>query len=65
MSTKALRERETGDLVELREVTRRELFRNNMKNRTNQLEDTSLLRKARREIARIETVLRERATRGS
>jgi ribosomal protein L29 len=32
-----------------------------MKNFTNQLDDTSQLRKARRDIARIEGILRERA----
>jgi ribosomal protein L29 len=32
-----------------------------MKNHTNQLDDSSLLKKARHDIARIETVLSERA----
>lgn len=65
MNAKDLRERETADLVELRDVTRREMFHNKMKNHTGQLEDVSLLRKARRDIARIETLLRERASEGS
>ena len=55
-----LRERTTEDLVELLTLTRRELFQNRMKNQTNQLEDTSLLKKARRDIARIESILSAR-----
>lgn len=65
MKAKDLRERETADLVELRDVTRREMFHQKMRNHTGQLEDVSLLRKARRDIARIETVLKERASKGS
>jgi large subunit ribosomal protein L29 len=60
MKAKDLRDRATEDLAELRDVMRRELFQNRMKNVTNQLEDTSLLRKARRDIARIETILESR-----
>ncbi len=65
MKAKDLRERETTDLLELRTLTRRELFDNRMKNHTGQLEDTSLLRTARRDLARIETILRERNNEGS
>ncbi|HEX2734262.1 MAG TPA: 50S ribosomal protein L29 [Polyangiaceae bacterium] len=61
MKAKDLRERATTDLVELRDATRKELFQGRMKNCTNQLEDTSLLGKARKDIARIDTILRERA----
>jgi len=64
MNAKDLSERATTDLVELRDLTRRELFQNRMKNHTSQLDDTSLLRKARRDIARIETILRDRANQG-
>jgi large subunit ribosomal protein L29 len=61
MKATDLRERATDDLVQLRDMTRRELFQARMKNATNQLDDTSSLQKARRDIARIETVLRDRA----
>lgn len=61
MKTSELRDRSTEDLVELRNLTRREMFQNRMKNHTNQLDDTSLISKARHDVARIETVLRERA----
>jgi large subunit ribosomal protein L29 len=65
MKAKDLKERDTADLVQLRDVTRREMFQQKMKNHTGQLEDTSLMRKARRDIARIETILRERVSQGS
>lgn len=62
MKASDLRERATEDLVSLRDMTRREMFQSKMKNATNQLDDTSLLNKARRDIARIETILTERAS---
>lgn len=65
MRAKDLRERATEDLVELRKVTAREMFQNRMKNHTGGLDDNSLLKKGRRDIARIETILRERAGQGS
>jgi large subunit ribosomal protein L29 len=65
MKGKDLRQRETADLLELRTMTQRELFDNRMKNHTGQLENTSLLRNARRDLARIETILRERSNEGS
>lgn len=55
-----LRERETDDLLELQKTLRRELFGYRMRNHTGQLDDTSLMSKARRDLARIATVLRER-----
>lgn len=64
MKASDLRERATDDLVQLRDITRKELFQAKMKNATNQLDDTSMLRKARRDVARIETILRERAAGG-
>jgi len=61
MKSKELRERATDDLVSLRDTTVKELFSYRMKNLTNQLDDTSLLRKGRKDIARIEAILHERA----
>jgi len=61
MKAKDMRARTTEDLVELKTSMKKELFTSRMKNFTSQLEDTSLLQKARRDIARIEGVLRERA----
>jgi len=37
-----------------------DLFKNRLKKTTNQLENTSVLRAARRDIARVQTVLTER-----
>jgi large subunit ribosomal protein L29 len=52
-----------NDPEELRSTARKleeELFQNRLKKATNQLENTMLIRKARRDIARINTVLAER-----
>lgn len=61
MKAKDLRERSTEDLVELRTNMKKDLFSHRMKNFTNQLDDTSLLGKTRRDLARIELILHERA----
>jgi large subunit ribosomal protein L29 len=61
MKAKDIRGRTTEDLVELRASMRKELFSNRMKNFTNQLDDTSQIQKARRDLARVEGILRERA----
>lgn len=62
MKAKDLVERSTEDLSTLRDTCKQELFSYRMKNHTNQLEDTSLIRKSRRDVARIEGILHERAT---
>jgi large subunit ribosomal protein L29 len=61
MKAKDLQARATEDLLELRASMKKELFSNRMKNFTNQLDDTSLIRRTRRDIARIEGILRARA----
>jgi len=65
MKAKELQERTTESLVELKASLKKELFSYRMKNFTGQLDDTSLLRKARKDIARIETILREREAKAS
>ena len=55
-----LRERSVQDLTELEKTLAKDLFQNRFKNFTNRLDDTSLIRKSRRELARIRTVLLER-----
>lgn len=60
MKAKDLRERSTEDLATLKVSMQKDLFSYRMKNFTDQLEDSSLLGKARRDVARIETILRER-----
>jgi len=62
MKAKDLRERSTEDLAELKTSIEKDLFSHRMKNATDQLGDTSLLGKARKDIARLEQILHERAT---
>jgi len=57
---KEIRERSTQELQGLIEDAKQNLFQARIKNATHQLTDTASLRKARREVARIETVLAER-----
>jgi len=61
MNAKDLRARTTEDLLELQASLKKELFGNRMKNFTNQLDDTSQIRKARQDIARIAGILLERS----
>jgi large subunit ribosomal protein L29 len=52
-----------NDPAELRSTLRKleeDLFKNRLKKNTNQLENTMLIRNARRDIARVNTVLNER-----
>ncbi|MDX2055210.1 MAG: 50S ribosomal protein L29 [Polyangiaceae bacterium] len=65
MKAKDLRERATEDLSQLLIETKKNLFSYRMKNVTGQLSDSSLLGKARKDIARIEMLLRERALKAS
>ena len=60
MKAKDLRERSTEDLAELKTTIEKDLFSHRMKNATDQLGDTSLLGKARKDIARVELILHER-----
>jgi large subunit ribosomal protein L29 len=60
MKAKDLRERSTEDLAALKISLEKDLFSHRMKNATDQLGDTSLLGKARRDIARAELILHER-----
>jgi ribosomal protein L29 len=61
MKAADLREKSQEDLVELEKTTLREVFENRLKNFTNRLDDTSAIRKAKKTLARIKTVLLERA----
>ena len=60
MKAKDLRERTTEDLTELRAQLTKDVFGYRMKNFTGQLDDTSLLGKAKKDISRIEHILHER-----
>ena len=60
MKAAELREKTTAELSELLVQTEDEQFRLRMQHYTGQLERSSSLRKARRTIARIKTILTER-----
>ena len=60
MKAKDLRERSTEDLETLKTNLSRDLFSFRMKNHTGQLEDTSLLGKTKRDLARVQLILSER-----
>jgi large subunit ribosomal protein L29 len=61
MKAKDIRERSSEDLAQLLAELKKDAFSYRMKNFTGQLSDTSLLGKSRRDIAKIETILRDRA----
>ena len=61
MRAKELRERNDEELLQLQDEAQDQLFRARLQNATHQLDKTSDIRKARREVARIKTVLAERA----
>ena len=65
MKAKDLRERSTEDLAELKATLTKDLFSHKMKNFTGQLDDTSSIGKTRKDIARIELLLSERAAKGA
>ncbi len=60
MKASDIRERDVEALKELRDSLKKDLFGYRMKNHTSQLDDTSLLRKTKKDLARIELVLHER-----
>ena len=63
MNAKDLRDRSTEDLRELDKRLSTDLFQYRFRNNTGRLDDKSLVRKTRRDIARVRTELaaRERA----
>jgi large subunit ribosomal protein L29 len=58
---KDMRERNDEELAKLLNDTKDNLFRLRLKNATHQLENTGDIKKNRREIARILTIMNERA----
>lgn len=61
MKAKDLRERSADELKELEKSLSKDLFSGRLKNFTNRLDDTSLIKKARRDLARVKTLLVEQA----
>jgi len=60
MKASDLREKSVEDLMDLRKALTADSFQNRLKNFTNRLDDTSSIRKTRRDLARLITVLHER-----
>ncbi len=60
MRPKELRERTTEHLRELEKQLQGEVFQARFKNFTNRLNDTASIRKARRDLARVKTILTQR-----
>jgi large subunit ribosomal protein L29 len=60
MKAKDLRERSAEDLKELEKSLRVDTFQNRLKNFTNRLDDTSVMNKTKRELARVITLLAEK-----
>lgn len=64
MKASELRQQTVAELEQRERELTRELWNNRMKNFTNQLDDTASLRRLRREIARVKTILAERRAKG-
>jgi large subunit ribosomal protein L29 len=61
MKARDLRDRSTEDLAELERSLSGESFQNKFKNFTNRLDDTSVIKKSKRDLARVKLILAERA----
>jgi large subunit ribosomal protein L29 len=60
MKAKDMREKSSEDLAELEKSLVKDAFQARFKNFTARLDDTSALKKARRDIARVRTILTQR-----
>jgi large subunit ribosomal protein L29 len=60
MKAAHLREKTAEELDELRKSLGHDVFENRLKNFTNRLDDTSAIRKTRRDVARVATLQRQR-----
>jgi len=60
MKAKDLRERTTEDLRELEASLASDRFQSRFKNFTNRLDDTSVIQKGKRDLARVKMILAER-----
>jgi large subunit ribosomal protein L29 len=61
MKPAEIRERTTEDLLELEKELTRQLWKSRFDNHTNQLDDTAKVRRLRRDVARVKTLLVQRA----
>lgn len=60
MKNSDLRERSAGDLAELEAELARDLWKSRFANYTNQLDDTAKIRRLRRQIARVKTIITQK-----
>jgi large subunit ribosomal protein L29 len=65
ITAKDLRGNEPDELLRTRKKLEEDLFKHRMKKVTNQLENTMLIRQARRDIARVNTVLGDKLRAGA
>jgi large subunit ribosomal protein L29 len=63
MEAKELREMSAEDLVQKRDALREEIGHLKLKRATSRLENVMKVRETKRDLARVETILREQATR--
>ncbi len=63
MKAKDLRERSLEDLNELEKTLAGDKFQARLKNFTNRLDNTSLIKKARRDLARVKTIIAQQTAR--
>ncbi len=61
MKAKDLREKSVEDLEALEKQLRGTLFENRLKNFTNRLDDTSLIPRTKKDLARVKTILSAKA----
>ncbi|MDD9946685.1 MAG: 50S ribosomal protein L29 [Myxococcales bacterium] len=61
MKTQELREKTDSELEELERDARRELWKARFDNYTNQLDNTAKIRRLRRQVARVRTLMTERS----
>lgn len=60
-----LREKTVDELKELEQTMTRDLWKSRFSNYSNQLDDTDKIRRLRREIARVKTIMTERANKAA
>jgi large subunit ribosomal protein L29 len=65
MKAKDMREKSLEDLREMEKSLAHDAFQSKLKNFTNRLDDTSQIRKLRRDVARVKTLLGELARKGA
>jgi large subunit ribosomal protein L29 len=62
MKVKELRDKNTNELGEMKKKLARDLMNARFKNSMGQFENPSLIKKLRRDVARINTILREKVS---